>query len=437
MRSERRKKVMTLSILAVCVLTISIGFAVFSSTLNIKSTASVNPDASKFGVIFSNDGNSTSTTQTVNPNLSTYGGAATITNGINPVISGLSAKFTAPGDSVTYTFYAKNTGEYLAYLNYITFIGNKTCTPGTGTTQALVDSACNGISMSVKVGNDAAVTGSTSLITNHTLAAGTREQVVVTISYASDAARADGSFTVTFGDVMLTYSSVADFVPEEPICKLVDDVAPTGISEGDEYLCAVEEGMDLESDEGYTFFVLPGQNADGKTNLIMYANINASGQPVDSDDVEDKGEVSWYNENSCGDECTNEYGPVTAMNYLNTATSSWKEELRLNETYTDEGGVYGTITLNGKARLPKLSEVSNYDEENGTNAYLYDYLDNEWGGVSVHSVTDVWGYWTLATEDRYFAIAVLNGGYLIDNGIVADWEDGSNKGVRPVITVQL
>ena len=133
MRSERRKKVMTLGILAVCVLTISIGFAAFSSTLNVKTSASVSPDASKFGVIFSSDGNSTSTTQTVNPNSSTYGDAATITNGINPVISGLNAKFTAPGDSVTYTFYAKNTGEYLAYLNYITFIGNKTCTPGNGT----------------------------------------------------------------------------------------------------------------------------------------------------------------------------------------------------------------------------------------------------------------------------------------------------------------
>jgi len=429
MRSERRKKVMTLSILAVCVLTISIGFAVFSSTLNIKSTASVNPDASKFGVIFSNDGNSTSTTQTVNPNLSTYGGAATITNGINPVISGLSAKFTAPGDSVTYTFYAKNTGEYLAYLNYITFIGNKTCTPGTGTTQALVDSACNGISMSVKVGNDAAVTGSTSLITNHTLAAGTREQVVVTISYASGAARADGSFTVTFGDVMLTYSSVADYVPKnESICKLVDDVAPTGISEGDEYLCAVEEDMDLENDEGYTFFVLPGQNADGKTNLIMYANINANGEPVDSDEVSDKGGVAWSADGSPAN------GPVTAMDYLNTATEFWREELSLNETYTDEGGIYGTITLNGKARLPKLSEVSNYKSD-GTNAYLYDYLD-EGQGFSNNSVSEVWGYWTLSTDPDApeYPWFVEYGGDVMN---YSDLGSASDAGVRPVITVQL
>ena len=426
MRSERRKKVMTLSILAVCVLTISIGFAVFSSTLNIKSTASVNPDASKFGVIFSNDGNSTSTTQTVNPNLSTYGGAATITNGINPVISGLSAKFTAPGDSVTYTFYAKNTGEYLAYLNYITFIGNKTCTPGTGTTQALVDSACNGISMSVKVGNDAAVTGSTSLITNHTLAAGTSEQVVVTISYASGAARADGSFTVTFGDVMLTYSSVADYVPEaESICKLVDDADVDGeISPGDEYLCAVEEDMDLENDEGYTFYVL-GNNNDGKTNLIMFANINASGQPVDSDDVVDKGYVAWYSGTS------NANGPVTAMNYLNNATTSWKEELRLNETYDDEGEHFTNFPLNGKARLPKLSEV---DDKNSTDdSYLFDYMEDY--GYQTNVVSGVYAYWLLSSyaSSTYKAwilnTKALNGDFAMSYADLA--------GVRPVITVQL
>ena len=433
MRSERRKKVMTLGILAVCVLTISIGFAAFSSTLNVKTSASINPDASKFGVIFSSDGNSTSTTQTVNPNSSTYGGAATITNGINPVRSGLNAKFTNPGDSVTYTFYAKNTGEYLAYLNYITFIGNKTCTPATGTTQSLVDSACNGISMSVKVGNDAAVTGSTSLITNHTLAAGTSEQVVVTISYASDAARADGSFTVTFGDVMLTYSSVADYVPEnESICKLVDDADGDGeISPGDEYLCAVEEDMDIENDEGYTFFVLPGQNADGKTNLIMYANINASGQPVDSDDVEDTGIIAWSADGSSAN------GPVTAMAYLDQATSSWKEELRLNETYTDEGGNYETITLDGKARLPKLSEVSDYKDD-GSNAYLYDYLD-DMSGVAINGVTDVWGYWTLASSADYSDSAW---GVDIDNTDVVTNDidfipDANDYGVRPVITVQL
>ncbi|MBE6139694.1 MAG: prepilin-type N-terminal cleavage/methylation domain-containing protein [Firmicutes bacterium] len=222
---------------------------------------------------------------------------------------------------------------------------------------------------------------------------------------------------------------------EEPICKLIDDVAPTGISEGDKYLCAVEEDMDLENDEGYTFFVLPGQNADGKTNLIMYANINASGQPVDSDTVAYKGAVAWYNENSCEDDnsCTNEYGPVTAMDYLNTATSSWITQI--NETYDDEGDNYGTITLNGKARLPKLSEVSDYKSD-GTNAYLYDYMADL--GYQTNDISGVYGYWILASDADYSDIAwsVFSEGF-VDNDDTSNIVNNNNYGVRPVITVSI
>ena len=63
MKSERRKRIITMSILAVAVITLSIGFAAFSSTLTIESQAQVDPDASTFGVVFS----SSNTAQETNP----------------------------------------------------------------------------------------------------------------------------------------------------------------------------------------------------------------------------------------------------------------------------------------------------------------------------------------------------------------------------------
>ena len=219
-RRIRKQQYITLSIIAVAVLTLSIGFAAYSSILNIKPSVTVNPDSSNFSVIFSSNGTDTATTQTVNPSSSTYGESATITNGASPTISNLKAKFTSPGQSVSYTFYAKNTGSYLAYLNYITYLGEKVCTPKTGTDATLVANACEGISVSVKVGNDEAVTASTSLITNHTLGIGNSEQVVVTINYAQNAARADGDFDVTFGDISLTYSTISNFVQEEEVTQV-------------------------------------------------------------------------------------------------------------------------------------------------------------------------------------------------------------------------
>ena len=219
-RRTRKQQLTAIAAIIVGVFAISIGFAAFSSTLNIRSSATVNPDASAFAVIFSSDANSLKTDAVV-ANPSNLGDSATIDNSSNPTISGLNAKFTAPNQSVTYTFYARNTGEFLAYLNYITFTNvegassNKVCTASDGTSQALVDQACNGISMSVKVGDLEEVTTSQNNIQNHTLAPNTSEVVTVTISYAENAALADGPFEVSFGDISLIYSSINNNIDEE------------------------------------------------------------------------------------------------------------------------------------------------------------------------------------------------------------------------------
>ena len=206
---SKNSKVIALVALVVAVVGLGIGFAAFSSTLTISSSATVTPSQDTFKVLLSN-----SDTDVVNGAVAGVPtGAATADEATIDAeklrISGLKANFTKPGQTVTYTFYAHNVGEYIAYLNSVNFASaNATCTAGEGATDSLVQAACANITLSVKVGSDAAYTATNASITGHSLDKTAKDTVVVTIAYADTEARADGPFTVAFGDVTLTYGSV-------------------------------------------------------------------------------------------------------------------------------------------------------------------------------------------------------------------------------------
>lgn len=214
MERDRGTKIIAIVALCVAIVGLSVGFAAFSSNLTINSSAKVTPNASDFDVNFSTSNTSEldGTVNGVGTNSAT-GEDATIDNSDAPTITGLKANFTEPGQTVTYSFHAHNAGKYVAYLNNVTYsnvsgkTATKVCTAGSGTDATKVEAACNGISVSVKVGSDT-YTGSMDRITSHSLAIDTYEEVVVTIEYASDATRADGDFDVAFGDIVLTYDSV-------------------------------------------------------------------------------------------------------------------------------------------------------------------------------------------------------------------------------------
>ena len=214
MDKERSTKIIAIAALCVAVVGLSIGFAAFSNNLTINSNAKVSPNASDFDVNFSSSNTSEldGVVSGVGTNSATAE-AATIDNSDSPAITGLKANFTEPGQKVTYSFYAHNAGKYAAYLNNVTYAkvsgktATKVCTAGDGTDATMVEEACKGISVSVKVGNDT-YTGSMDSITNHLLDLDDYEEVVVTIEYASGASRTDGDFEVAFGDITLTYDSV-------------------------------------------------------------------------------------------------------------------------------------------------------------------------------------------------------------------------------------
>ena len=214
---EKNRKVQVIAIVALIigVVGLSIGFAAFSNTLNIKSNANVQPDSSTLNVDFSSAVDKVEVAEiipTATPNsLVTTNGV--IDNSGDPTISNLSTTFTEPGQSVIYKFYAYNAGELKAYLKSIVFENvagqnaTKVCTAGEGTTDALVQKACEKISVKVKVGNEIETSTGKASITGHALAKETGELVTVTLEYEAGADRADGDFSVAFGDITLNYSS--------------------------------------------------------------------------------------------------------------------------------------------------------------------------------------------------------------------------------------
>lgn len=214
MEKDRSSKVIAIVALLVAVVGLSVGFAAYTASLTISSNATVTP-TEDFDVYFSTSG-TTQVAGNVTPSFSSVsdevakptGEAATLAD---TTITGLKANFTEPGQTVTYTFYAHNASDYVAYLNQVVFAEvesgkSKVCTAKSDDTIG-VDAACNDIKITVNVGSETFDTTNTN-VADHTLAKDGYETVTVTIDYANNGNRANGDFDVEFGDITLTYNEV-------------------------------------------------------------------------------------------------------------------------------------------------------------------------------------------------------------------------------------
>lgn len=230
MEKDRTTKIVAICALLVGVVGLSLGFAAFSQILTISSSATVTPTDNMY-IYFASSDELTSEGEIVadlvgaSPAQYDYVDSiavehkASIDNSDpkSPTITDLRADFTTPGQSVSYSFYAYNAWEYAAYLKAINIDSTKTCTAKSGSLsddetikaaqEEKIAAACEGISVSVKVGNDTAVSSTVGNISNHELASLSFEPIVVTITYAEGSSVADTDFDVVFSDITLNYSS--------------------------------------------------------------------------------------------------------------------------------------------------------------------------------------------------------------------------------------
>lgn len=225
----RRKKHLTIILILVAVISsISIGVAAFSATLNISSSATVTPNSDNFSIVFSSSSYTITTRDdsgTLVIGVGTNGAQGGITSLYKKSATGLVAQFTDPRKALSTTFYIHNTGEYDAYLrgvNISSINGNsyKKCIASSGTTDSLVQSACNGINIVTTINGQNYSFGET--ISSHKIEKGTSQPIVVVIAYAPDAARADENFDIEFGDISLEYSTVDS--PKKIISFVVDGI---------------------------------------------------------------------------------------------------------------------------------------------------------------------------------------------------------------------
>ena len=225
MRGKKRNNNKTIVIICfiVAVFALSLGFAANSRNLDITNIgANVNPEERDLDVIFDND-------QVLNNELAPVKGTGTgadtseagavitnpITQGVAPVISGFTSKFSEKGQSVEYKFYVYNRSEYIAYLESAQFTistgEHKSCeavSPG-NTNSTYITNACKDITLSLIVDGDTILSTETSTFESHSINVNTWKEITVKIAYdGTTYPLPDGDMKVTFDGIRMLYTTI-------------------------------------------------------------------------------------------------------------------------------------------------------------------------------------------------------------------------------------
>lgn len=206
MNKEREMKTLVIAALVISVVAIGVGFAAFSTTLQINGTASVNTVGKTWNVLF---------TAVEKTNLSTEGLGATVptisngTSGENTTsaaIGTITAAFTAPNQKLQYKITVSNSGSYNAKLTAASIPTLDTITV-TGTGDAAATDAANvkkHLKFSFTKADESPVT-----VETDTLAAGATQDYLYTIEYGDLTNAADlpkAQVSITIPQTTLTFS---------------------------------------------------------------------------------------------------------------------------------------------------------------------------------------------------------------------------------------
>ena len=207
MLKRRKQQLLMIVALVVGIASLSIGFAAFSATLNISSSATVTPDSSSFSVVFSGSADDPYDTLIEPIDYSDSFNAAVAEIAGNS-ITNMNINFGSSYSYGTYEFYVHNTGQYPAYLNSIDFGNGKVCENLGDVSPVLVEAACEDISVSF-YSDFIELFNPTSLyeLGGHVLNPGESTFISINFSYGAYNLP-DGDLKVNFDDIVLNYSSV-------------------------------------------------------------------------------------------------------------------------------------------------------------------------------------------------------------------------------------
>ena len=235
MEKDRGGRILALAALLVGVIGLSLGFAAFSSTLNITSSANVELDKSVWKVGFSNTSSSIpSSAVTVNGQSGSpaeNNGSISLTQFVISQATAATLK-TENGSSVTYSFYIVNGGKLDAYLNSVS-MGTLSCTYGSGSnttydnghstasagTGTISAADCATLfTATLTIDQSSYTSGSTAVTsgfgnTNKIAATGTTYlPATLTIAYNADSISSvttapNGDFTVALSDTAIVYGT--------------------------------------------------------------------------------------------------------------------------------------------------------------------------------------------------------------------------------------
>ena len=210
MNREREMKTLVIAALVISVVAIGVGFAAFSTTLQINGTASVNTGGKTWSVLFTDVKKTEASSADLEATTPSIGNGTTGENTTNTKIGTVTANFTAPGQKLQYKITVSNMGDYLAKLtaSSIPTLDSLTIT-GTGA-QAETDAA--NVKKHLKF-SFTKVDGSPVTLNTDTIAAKTGTQdYLYTIEYedfnnASDLPAAQVNITIP--ETTLTFSQAS------------------------------------------------------------------------------------------------------------------------------------------------------------------------------------------------------------------------------------
>lgn len=190
MEKDRGFKIIAVVALLIAVVGLSIAYAGYTATLTIDGTATVAGNTWKI---------QWTTPTGTKTGLASIDGATFAVNSTNQAVSGTLGKLVAPGDSITWSWTAKNDGQIPAEVTGVT-LGSLSCTGGTGTEASDV---CADLTLAITYDGTALTSAVPS---SNELAAGASKNVTLTLTWKSDStAKVSSDVTVTVGTTSFTY----------------------------------------------------------------------------------------------------------------------------------------------------------------------------------------------------------------------------------------